>query len=168
MRRIFLFSFVSLAVVFTIASFTARRPRAPKEQYVLLYYGATDCYYCNLPENIHNINTLTETIGNKYAGVKKVLVCMDKDLKEGLTFINKYDSSWNEITIGSFYQNELAFQYLNNTKIPGVPHIIFLKRNYVDENQYHVPVASKTDILVDLVGGTAINQWIKDGFPLAK
>src|SRR6185369_13501868 len=99
MRKIFLFSFVSLAIVFTIASFTARRPRAPKEQYVLLYYGATDCYYCNLPENIHNINTLTETIGNKYAGVKKVLVCMDKDLKEGLTFINKYDSSWNEITI---------------------------------------------------------------------
>ena len=93
---------------------------------------------------------------------------MDTDLKEGMAFINKYDSSWDEISIGSFYKNELAFQYLNTTKIPGVPHIILLKRSYNDENQYSVPVASKTEILVDLVGGTEINKWINDGFPVSK
>ena len=67
-----------------------------------------------------------------------------------------------------FYQNELAYQYLNSTKVPGVPHVILLKRSYSDDNQYNVPVASKTDILVDLVGGNAINKWIKDGFPIPK
>jgi len=168
MKKIFLLLPVSLVIVLTIVSFTNKEIRATKEQYILLYYGATDCYYCNLPENIHNINTLVKSIGQKYAGVKKVLVCMDKDLKEGLAFINKYDSTWNEISIGSFYENELAYQYLNNTKIPGVPHILFVKRSYSDENEYHVPVSSKTDILVDLVGGKEINKWIMDGFPISK
>jgi hypothetical protein len=93
---------------------------------------------------------------------------MDKDLKEGLTFINKYDSTWDEISIGSFYQNELAYQYLNTTKIPGVPHILLLKRSYSDDNKYSVPVASNTNILVDLVGGNEINKWIKDGFVVPK
>ena len=168
MKKICLFIPVSLVIALTIVSFTTRQVHASKDQYVLLYYGATSCYYCNLPENIHNINTLAKTIGQKYIEVKKVMVCMDKDIKEGLTFINKYDSTWDEISIGSFYQNELAYQYLNGTKIPGVPHVILLKRSYNDDNQYNVPVASKTDILVDLVGGNAINKWIADGFPISK
>ncbi len=168
MKKAFLFLSVSSFTILTILSFAGKNRHAAKEQYVLLYYVATDCYYCNLPENIQNINTLTRNIGTKYTGVKKVMVCMDKDLKEGLTFINKYDSTWDEISIGSFYQNELAFQYLNTTKIPGVPHILLLKRSYIDDNKYSVPVASNTDILVDLVGGTEINKWIKDGFVVPK
>ena len=168
MRKAFLFLFVSSFILLTILSFARKEQRAEKEQYVVLYYGATDCYYCNLPENIKNINTMNKSIENKYAGIKKVMVCMDKDLKEGMIFINKYDSTWNEISIGSFYQNELAYQYLNPTKIPGVPHVILLKRSYGDDNQYKVPIASKTEILVDLVGGTEINNWIKSGFLVSK
>ena len=168
MKKILFSLLVSSALVPAIVSFTGKKKYASKEQYVLLYYGATDCYYCNLPENILNINTLTNSIGKKYPGIKKVMVCMDRDLKEGLTFINKYDSTWNEISIGSFYQNELAYQYLNKTKIPGVPHIMLLKRNYSDDNQYKVPVTTSTDVLVDLVGGNEINKWIKDGFPFPK
>src|SRR5258705_5908312 len=160
MKKAFLFLSVSSFTILTILSFAGKNRHAAKEQYVLLYYGATDCYYCNLPENILNINTLTNSIGKKYPGIKKVMVCMDRDLKEGLTFINKYDSTWNEISIGSFYQNELACQYLNKTKIPGVPHIMLLKRNYSDDNQYKVPVTTSTDVLVDLVGGNKINKCI--------
>ena len=168
MKKALLFLSVSSVILLGIVSFTKKEKPAAKEEYVLLYFGATDCYYCNLPENIQHINTLTKTIGNKFADVKKVMVCMDKDLKEGLTFINKYDSTWDEVSIGSFYQNELAFQYLNPTKIPGVPHIILVKRKYSDENQYSVPVESKNEVLVDLVGGTQINKWIEDGFPVGK
>ena len=168
MKKIFLFFSAALVTILVAASFTNKEVHGLKEQYILLYYGATDCYYCNLPGNIQNINTLVKTIGEKYKDVKKVMVCMDKDLKEGLRFINKYDSTWNEISIGSFYQNELAYQYLNNTKIPGVPHIILIKRSYSDDNEYNVPVASKTEVLVELVGGNAINKWINDGFPVSK
>jgi thioredoxin-related protein len=168
MKQIFSFIAVYSVMALTAVSFTTKEAHASKDQYVILYYGATSCHYCNLPENIRNINTLAKTIGQKFVGVKRVMVCMDKDLKEGLSFINKYDSAWDEISIGSFYQNELAFQYLNTTKIPGVPHVILLKRSYSDDNQYSVPVASRTDILADLVGGNAINKWILEGFPISR
>lgn len=67
-----------------------------------------------------------------------------------------------------FLPDELAYQYLNNTKIPGVPHIILVKRSYSSDSQYLVPVAFKTDILADLVGRTQIDKWIMDGFPGTK
>jgi hypothetical protein len=162
MRKLFLvLTLVSVSCLLLI-SFSPKNV-AEKEQYVLFYYGATDCYYCNVPENILNINKLCKGIGKKYPGTKKVMVCMDKDLQEGLRFINKYDSVWNEISIGSFYQNELAYAHLNKTKVPGVPHIVLIKRVYTDDNQYKIPVSIRTEIIVDLVGGKEINEWIREG-----
>ena len=155
-------------LAFISISFHKHTTSAEKDQYIVLYYGATDCYYCNLPENIQNINLMIKNIGDKYPDIKKVMVCMDKNLQEGMKFIAKYDSSWTEISVGSFYQNELAYAYLNNTEIPGVPHVILVKRSYKVTEKYNVPVTVKTEVLAELVGGNAINQWIKDGYPAKK
>jgi hypothetical protein len=161
MKKIFCLLVIFSAISLPVISFTGKSSPA-KEQYILFYYGATDCYYCNVPENIANINRLCKGIEKKYPVTKKVMVCMDRDLQEGLRFINKYDSVWDEISIGSFYQNELAYEHLNKTETPGVPHIILMKRVYSDENRYKVPVAIKTEIIADLVGGKEINAWIRD------
>ena len=130
--------------------------------YSIIYFGATSCYYCNVPKNIENINKMTVGIkkGNPAAQLKLVIVSMDKDLNEGQKFLDKYEmSNWNEISIGSFYQNELALAYLNNTAIPGVPHLFVIK-HMTEIGKFNVPIVKSSKILVDLVGGDQLDKWL--------
>jgi hypothetical protein len=90
---------------------------------------------------------------------------MDKDIEEGLKFIKKY-GYWDEISIGNFYNNELALNYLNQTEIPGVPHVMVYRDLLVIKEKLSIPIIKERKLLVDLVGGTQIASWINEGYPL--
>jgi hypothetical protein len=138
--------------------------------YTVIYFGATDCYYCNIDKNISNISKMVNEIKDHYKGlnIKIMIVSMDKDIAEGLKFIEKYDTKkWDEISIGSFYNNELALTYLNKTKIPGVPHIVVIKHVTVN-GDYNVPHTITDKVVVDLVGGTEIDKWLQDNYSFKK
>ena len=161
--------YCSLAACFCLALVVPILPGAqdvPKETCVVYYFGATNCGYCNVPENIEKIKQIKNEFYKKYPNfdTKYVLVCMDRNIEEGLAFIKKY-GFWDEISIGSFYHNELALNYLNKTKIAGVPHIIVYKDNY-EIGEYSIPVIKDRKLVVDLVGASEITNWISNGYPL--
>jgi hypothetical protein len=138
-----------------------------KDTLVVYYFGATSCGYCNLPANIEKIKQIRNEFFKKYRDfdTKYVLVCMDRNIEEGLAFIKKY-GYWDEISIGSFYNNELALNFLNTTKIPGVPHVMVYKDIYLKIEQFSIPVIKERKLLVDLVGGIQIGDWINKGYQL--
>src|SRR6185369_11996876 len=132
MSRHFHLKFCLLIVVFAFLAPSARsqEKKAKDSIYSVIYFGSTDCYYCNIEKNISNISKMVTEIKDTYKqlNIKTTIVSMDKDIAEGLKFIEKYnEKNWDEIAIGSFYKNELALAYLNNTKIPGVPHLVVSK-----------------------------------------
>lgn len=138
-----------------------------KEIYVVYYFGATSCGFCNIPENIERIKRIKIEFSEKYSdcNIKYVMVCMDRDIEEGLKFIKKY-GYWDEISIGAFYNNELALNYLNKTEIPGVPHVMVYKDLLMKKKEISIPIIMERKLLVDLVGGTQIGDWINSGYPL--
>ena len=82
---------------------------------------------------------------------------MDEDIEEGLKFIKKY-GYWDEISIGSFYYNELALNYLNKTEIPGVPHVMVYKDFLMKKKEMFIPIIMERKLLVDLAGATQIGK----------
>lgn len=138
-----------------------------EETYVVYYFGATSCGFCNISENIEKIKKIKIDFSRKHpdSNIKYVMVCMDKNIEEGLKFIKKY-GYWDEISIGNFYNNELALSYLNKTEIPGVPHVMVYKDLLTKREKMSIPVIEERKLLVDLVGGTQIGSWINDGYPL--
>jgi hypothetical protein len=139
-----------------------------KDTYVVCYFGATNCGYCNIPANIEKIKQIRNEFYKKYLdfNVKYVFVCMDKNIEEGLEFIKKYGGYWDELSIGSFYNNELSLNLLNTMKIPGLPHVMVYKDTYSKKEQFSVPVIKERKLLVDLVGGVQITDWISKGYQL--
>ena len=138
--------------------------------YSVIYFGATDCFYCNIEKNISNISTMVNEIKEQYKSLnlKTMIVSMDKDIAQGLKFIEKYDTrKWDEISIGSFYNNELALTYLNKTKVPGVPHIVVIKHITL-KGEYNIPHAVADEVVVDLVGGTEIDNWLQANYSFRK
>jgi thioredoxin-related protein len=138
--------------------------------YSVIYFGSTDCYYCNIEKNISNISRMVNEIKERFKGlnIKTMIVSMDKDIADGLKFIDKYDTKkWDEISIGSFYNNELALTYLNKTKTPGVPHIVVIKHVTI-QGEYNIPHLVEDKVLVDLVGGTEIDKWLQDNYSFKK
>jgi len=138
-----------------------------KEVYVVYYFGATSCGFCNIPENIEKIKRIKIEFSEKYpdCNTKYVMVCMDRDIEEGLKFIKKY-GYWNEISIGAFYNNELALNSLNRTEIPGVPHVMVYKDYLLKKKKFNIFIRKERKLLVDLVGGTQIGNWINNAYPL--
>jgi thiol-disulfide isomerase/thioredoxin len=137
------------------------------ETFVVYYFGATSCGFCNVPENIEKIKKIKTEFSKKYkdSNIKFVMVCMDENIEEGLKFIKKY-GYWDEISIGKFYNNELALNYLNKTEIPGVPHVLVYKDILIKKEKVSVPIIKERKLLVDLVGGTQIGNWINNDYPL--
>jgi thiol-disulfide isomerase/thioredoxin len=135
-----------------------------QEHLTLYYFGATSCGWCNTPDCISSINKMHKEFKeiHKEYNVKFVMVCMDSDIKEGLKFIDKY-GYWDEISIGSFYYNELVMNYLDKTKIPGVPHIIVFKDQYENES---TPIIKKRITIKDIVGEKEIKGWVDNRCPL--
>lgn len=138
-----------------------------EETLVVYYFGATNCGFCTAPENINKIKKIKTDFSarEKSLYAKFVMVCMDEDIKEGLKFIKKY-GYWDEISIGGFYKNELALSVLNRARIPGVPHILVF-RDTLTRERWNIPVLKKRRLLVDLVGGKEIEDWIEEGYPLS-
>jgi hypothetical protein len=139
-----------------------------KTRFTIFYFGGSDCGYCNLPANIKNVNKMRSELPKHYKGraMKFVLVVMDKDIERGLQYIKKY-RRWDEVSIGEFYDNELMLEHVNRSKIAGVPHIM-VYRDSLATDSLNIPTINKRVLLKDLVGGKAIDAWVKDGYPLEK
>jgi len=158
---------VGFFLLFTIYASLGFTQDKSEETLVVYYFGATSCGFCNVPENIEKIKKIKKEFSEKYkdSNIKFVMVCMDENIEEGLRFIKKY-GYWDEISIGKFYNNELALNYLNKTEIPGVPHVIVYKDLLFKREKMSVPIIKERKLLVDLVGGTQIGNWINNGYPL--
>ncbi len=158
---------VGFFLLFTIYASLGFTQDKSIETFVVYYFGATNCGFCNMPENIEKIKKIKTEFSKKYkdSNIKYVMVCMDKNIEEGLRFIKKY-GFWDEISIGKFYNNELALNYLNKTEIPGVPHVIVYKDLLIKREKVSVPIIKERKLLVDLVGGIQIGNWIDNVYPL--
>ena len=158
---------VGFFLLFTIYASLGFTQDKSEETLVVYYFGATSCGFCNVPENIEKIKKIKTEFSKKYkdSNIKFVMVCMDENIEEGLRFIKKY-GYWDEISIGKFYNNELALNYLNKTEIPGVPHVIVYKDLLFKREKMSVSIIKERKLLVDLVGGTQIGNWINNGYPL--
>jgi hypothetical protein len=134
----------------------------------VFYFGGSDCGYCVMERNVQNIKTMKEQLPSIYPArkFKFVLVVMDEDIQRGIKYSSKYPG-WNELSIGMFYHNELMLAHVNKTKLPGVPHIMIYEDSFAI-GDYNVPTISKRKSIVELVGANAIDEWIKDGYKLAK
>jgi len=62
-----------------------------QDTYVVYYFGATNCGYCNIPANIEKIKQVRNEYFKRYPdfNTKYVFVCMDRNIEEGLEFIKK-------------------------------------------------------------------------------
>lgn len=157
-----------IALFLLIASSSAISQYSNKSQLTLFYFGGTDCYYCNLPENVKNINKMHSEFPKRYKNIpiKFVMVVMDKEIPVGLKYIKKY-GYWDEISIGGFYNNELMLEHVNQAKVSGVPQIM-VYHDSLSIDTLGIPIISKRTQLLDLLGKDAINQWVSDHYPLNK
>lgn len=137
-----------------------------QKQLTVFYYGATDCGPCNRPEVIASINKLKADFASLHTDFKTkfVMVAVDNTIEEGLQFINKYDP-WDEVAMGSRYNNELALANLNGVDIPGLPHI-FVFEDEFENAGYGVVVREKRTLLKKILGGEPIVSWVNSGMKL--
>jgi hypothetical protein len=137
-----------------------------KTRFSIFYFGGSDCPYCNVPKNIGNIKKIKLQFPKRYKDMqaKFVMVVMDDDIKQGQQYLKKY-GYWDEISIGQRYNNELMIEHVNRSRIPGIPHIMVYK-DFLVMDSLNIPTVSKRALLKDLVGGKAIDVWVKDSYPL--
>ncbi len=137
-----------------------------EETLVVYYFGATDFGFCMVPDNIEKIKKIKTELSEEYgrSKVKFVMVCMDKDVEKGLKFVKKY-GYWDEISIGSFYNNELALAALNSSHLPEVPHVMVFK-DILSFGKWSLPLRKERTLLVDLAGEEQINEWIQKAYPV--
>jgi hypothetical protein len=157
MKKIILLSIVFLNIQIIFAG-------ENKPNLVVYYFGATSCGWCNTPECVESIIKLHKEFAklHKEYKVKFVMVCMDVNIEEGLKFISKY-GYWDEISVGSWYQNELIMNYLDKTKVPGMPHVIVFKDIYENEE---APIIKERKMIQEKFGARAIKEWADNNFPL--
>ncbi|MFA8342676.1 MAG: TlpA family protein disulfide reductase [Rhodothermaceae bacterium] len=134
------------------------------ETIVVFYFGSNSCGFCDNIDLIKSVKKIRTELPNIYPEIKIkfVQVCMDENIEEGIKFLKKY-GYWDEISIGSHYQNELVLAYLSKTKIAGVPHLIIYNDKYSNSS---TPVIIKRKIILDKVGVKQIVRWVEDKFPL--
>jgi hypothetical protein len=137
-----------------------------QEKITIYYFGSTSCGPCNRPEVVESVKKIKEQFKVKYKeyNAKCVMICMDTEIEEGLKFVQKY-GYWDEISVGSHYDNELAYISLNKTKIPGVPHIFVYLDEYEKQANSTDIIKSRT-LLKEIMGGEGIVAWVKDGFKI--
>jgi len=158
MRILFIF------LIFISTTVYSKNPN--KTVYTLFYFGASDCGYCVDSVNIARINKMRLELPRlrKDLSFKFVLVVMDTKIDEGIEFTKHYPN-WNELSIGSRYNNELMMAHLNRSEIAGVPHVMLYKDN-VQYDESNIPTIKKRTLLKDLVGQTKIKNWLNDGYPI--
>lgn len=136
--------------------------------YVVFYFGATSCGPCSRPEMVKSVNLIKSEFAQVHSdyATKLVMVVMDQDIAEGITYLEKYDS-WDEVSIGSHYQNELVRHHLNTQEMPGVPHVLVFEDEY-EEAKYGTSILKERQLVAALLGMEAIVTWTDSGFPLEK
>jgi hypothetical protein len=137
-----------------------------KEFLVVYYFAATDIGFCTAPENIEKIKKIKTDFSARHKSqkLKFVMVALDENIEAGLKLINKH-GTWDEISVGSRFRNELALAYLNRSKIPVLPHILVLK-DVISARKWNIPVVHRQELLADLAGGEQIAEWIEKGYSL--
>ena len=116
-------------------------------QLTVFYFGATSCGPCNRPEVIESIDKLRaefDSVHPEY-DTKFVMVVFDEDIETGLDFIKKYDY-WDEVSIGSRYDNELSLDNLNKAEIPALPHILIYEETFEKVGDWGIEVRKKQNI----------------------
>ena len=133
----------------------------------VFYFGGSDCTFCVMPKEIASINVLRRELPKMHPEerFKFVLVVMDTDIRKGIGYARKYPK-WDEVSIGSFYNNELMLEHVNGTKLPGVPHLLVYRDTLAKRPDFAVPRLCARTLLGECVGGSKIQLWIKDGYPL--
>jgi len=133
----------------------------------VFYFGGSDCTFCVMPKEIASINVLRRELPKMHPEerFKFVLVVMDTDIRKGIGYVRKYPN-WDEVSIGSFYNNELMLEHVNGTKWPGVPHLLIYRDTLAKRPDFAVPRLCARTLLGECVGGSKIQLWIKDGYPL--
>ncbi len=131
----------------------------------VFYFGGSDCSFCMNPTEIANINALRRDLPKLYPQrrFKFVLVVMDEDISRGIKYLQKYPG-WDEVSIGSRYNNELMLAHLNETKLPGVPHLMVFRDGLTTRRS--VPLLKTRTLLAELVGGHQIQHWMQSNYPL--
>lgn len=137
-----------------------------EEVLAVYYFGATNVGFCTSPENIKKIKKIKKDLVARHKDIKLkfVMICLDENIEKGLKFIRKH-GFWDEISIGSFFGNELALMYLNTAKIPELPHVLVFK-DTLSAGKWNIPVLKDRKLLVDLAGKKQIEEWIKGEYPL--
>ncbi|WP_441001499.1 TlpA family protein disulfide reductase [Fodinibius sp. SL11] len=138
-----------------------------QNQLTVFYFGATSCGPCNRPEVIESIDKLKaefDSIHPKY-NTKFVMVVFDEDMETGLEFIEKYDY-WDEVSIGSRYDNELSLDNLNKTDIPGLPHILIYEETFEPVGDWGIEVRESKKLVKEILEGTKVVSWVNSGMKL--
>ena len=138
-----------------------------QESYVVFYIGATSCNPCNRPEVIKAVKEIESDFSDVHDEIpaKYVMVAMDKEIDKGISFLKKYGSFWDEVSVGSFYYNEHVLRYLNSQEPPGVPHVFVFRDTYQDA-MHGVDTVEDRTMVKRVMGGEGIVAWVNDGFPL--
>jgi hypothetical protein len=141
--------------------------REQTEEYLVVYYfAATDFGFCTASENIEKIKKIKVdlTTKTKSQRLKFVMVALDENIEDGLKLINKY-GTWDEISAGSRFRNELALAHLNRSEIPVVPHLLVFKE-VISAGKWNIPVVLRRERLADLAGSEQIAGWMEKGCSL--
>jgi hypothetical protein len=135
--------------------------------YVVYYVGSSSCGVCDDPKLIESINRIESSFSSHHdSPVKTVMVVMDKQIDKGMRFVDSYDL-WDEVSIGSFYRNELLLEEFNDLQTPGVPHVLVFKDTYAERN-HGIPVRTNRTLVASVLGGENIIEWVNRDMPLKK
>jgi len=130
-----------------------------QNQLTVFYFGSTSCGPCNRADVIDSINLIEsdfDSLHQNYTS-KLVMVVMDKDLNDGFKYVQKYNL-WDEVSIGSHYNNEHTLSYLNKKKLPGVPHILIFEDTFQDSNA-GTKIINSRKLVYSVMGGDQIVEW---------
>ena len=138
-----------------------------QNQLTVFYFGATSCGPCNRPEVIESIDKLRaefDSVHPEY-DTKFVMVVFDEDIETGLDFIKKYDY-WDEVSMGSRYDNELSLDNLNKAEIPALPHILIYEETFEKVGDWGIEVRKNKTLVKEVLEGDEIVSWINSGMEL--
>jgi len=138
-----------------------------QNQLTVFYFGATSCGPCNRPEVIESIDKLKAEFDSAHPeyDTKFVMVVFDEDIETGLKFIEKY-SYWDEVSIGSRYDNELSLDNLNKTDIPALPHILIYAETFEKVDGFGIEVRKNKTLIKEVLEGDKIVSWVNSGMKL--
>lgn len=143
---------------------------ASENNYVMVYFGSSNCQYSNderIPKAINEIQKKLQAKSDaENMKFNSVGVSIDWDLKDGLNHLDK-SGDFNEIMVGNnwFNHGSLKYFFQDSLTTPGTPQVLILKRSYsLNENgslrtgANHANLVSDS-LIVRLAGVESIIGW---------